>query len=232
MSQCVSLHAVWLGCSLPAGWFEPQWLQETSDLSSCSFASYCCRRGTEADQTEWGNTHTHTHRQVIWILSLGHRLELSSSWRKRCSVQCLLHTCGHLLTSSLAWSVLKWVWIRLLVSLLALRHYHIGGFTGRKHWLALAQRYPSSLHILGVVGKSKPVQCRVSMKAGAEAFQTAQGQQQCKCAYACLAVSVQCRDADALEQQDVLMHREEIKLLAVCISLAPQNVLFRVVNTG
>lgn len=43
-------------------------------------------------------THTHTHRQVIWILSLGHRLELSSSWRKRCSVQCLLHTCGHLLT--------------------------------------------------------------------------------------------------------------------------------------
>lgn len=177
-------------------------------------------------------THTHTHRQVIWILSLGHRLELSSSWRKRCSVQCLLHTCGHLLTSSLAWSVLKWVWIRLLVSLLALRHYHIGGFTGRKHWLALAQRYPSSLHILGVVGKSKPVQCRVSMKAGAEAFQTAQGQQQCKCAYACLAVSVQCRDADALEQQDVLMHREEIKLLAVCISLAPQNVLFRVVNTG
>lgn len=124
------------------------------------------------------------------------------------------------------------MWIRLLFSLLALRHYHIGGFTGRKHWLALAQRYPSSLHILGVLGKSKPVQCRVSMKAGAEAFQTAQGQQQCKCAYACLAVSVQGRDADALEQQDVLMHQEEIQLLAVCVSIAPQNVLFRVVNTG
>lgn len=28
------------------------------------------------------HTHTHTLRQVIWLLSLGHRLELSSSWRK------------------------------------------------------------------------------------------------------------------------------------------------------
>lgn len=41
------------------------------------------------------------------------------------------------------------------------------------------------------------------MKASDASFQTAQGQQQCKCAYACLAESTQCKDADALEQQDV-----------------------------
>ena len=31
----------------------------------------------------------------------------------------------------------------------------------------------------------------------------AEGQQQCKCTYACVAVSTLCKDADALERQDV-----------------------------
>lgn len=39
--------------------------------------------------------------------------------------------------------------------------------------------------------------------ASVASFQTEQGQQQCKCAYACPAESTQCKDADALEQQDV-----------------------------
>lgn len=41
------------------------------------------------------------------------------------------------------------------------------------------------------------------MKASDASFQTQQGQQQYKCTYACPAVSTQCIDADALEQQDV-----------------------------
>ena len=41
------------------------------------------------------------------------------------------------------------------------------------------------------------------MKASDASFQTAQGQQQCECAYACPAVSTRCKDADALERQDV-----------------------------
>lgn len=48
---------------LTPGWFEPQWLQEVSDLAGRSFAPHCCGGGTETDQTQWGK-----HRPLIPIL--------------------------------------------------------------------------------------------------------------------------------------------------------------------
>lgn len=56
------------------------------------------------------------------------------------------------------------------------------------------------------------------MRASNASFQTAQGQQQCKCAYACPAVSTQRKDADALEQQDV-DRDESIRLLQLTLTV-------------
>lgn len=59
-------------------------------------------------------------------------------------------------------------------------------------------------------------------------FRTAQGQQQCKCAYACPAVSMQRKDADALEQQDV--GRDESIRLMRLTPMALHKIMFTFPN--
>lgn len=70
----------------------------------------------------------------------------------------------------------------------------------------------------------------VSRSASNASFQTAQGQQQCKCAYACPALSTRCKDADALEQQDVGRDEAIRTMQLTPIAALKKKILFTVIK--